>query len=286
MPDIRPAQASWELIDTLKRVWDVRHNYVPIRIAIGRSLFSGDHPCPDNYQADGRTIDTQQVLGTGSDGSLEAIFRALIVQRHGRPLSDEEFLALLKAHIDHGFELIRRDTEVFKAPDDYVDYLVDLTQAGLEQRRLTLPTRAPAVSAVPGVLQLILGTDPRTREPVTVEFNRRTNNYLAVVGKPGSGKTHLVKDLLCQLREVSEFKLNLVFFDYAKGDVAGDERFVRASRSAVVRLPDESIPINPFSRVNIASEMAVRMAAQEFSDTVRDIERNVGTVQGLSLIHI
>jgi hypothetical protein len=36
MPDIRPSQTSWELVDTLKRVWDVRVNYVPIRLAVGR----------------------------------------------------------------------------------------------------------------------------------------------------------------------------------------------------------------------------------------------------------
>lgn len=70
MPDIRPAQASWELVDTLKRVWDVRVNYVPIRIAIGRSLLSGDMPDPEKYPADGRAIDTQQVFSSGTGYTL------------------------------------------------------------------------------------------------------------------------------------------------------------------------------------------------------------------------
>lgn len=63
MPDIRPSQSSWEIVDTLKRVWDVRVNYVPIRVAIGRSLLSGDTPDPAQYTDDGkRAIDTQQIL--------------------------------------------------------------------------------------------------------------------------------------------------------------------------------------------------------------------------------
>lgn len=62
--------------------------------------------------------------------------------------------------------------------------------------------------------------------------------------------------------------------------MADDERFVEAKRAAVVRLPQESLPLNPFSRVNVESEMAVRIAAQEFSDTIRDMERNMGAKQG------
>jgi hypothetical protein len=56
------------------------------------------------------------------------------VQRHGRALSDGEFLRFLKKHIDHGFELIKQDTEKFKDNDEYLNYLVELAQIGLDQR--------------------------------------------------------------------------------------------------------------------------------------------------------
>ncbi len=208
------------------------------------------------------------------------MFRALIVQRHGRALSDEEFLPLLKAHVDHGFQLIAQDCASFKSTDDYVDYLIELTQLGLEQRTLDAPAPLETVSAFTGLLTLKLGMDAKTNEPISVEFNRRTNNYLAVTGKPGSGKTQFVKDLLSQLRQQSDFQVNFIFFDYAKGDVADDKAFVEATRAQVVHLPGESLPLNPFSRVNVASEMAIKMAAQELSDSVRDVERNMGAVQG------
>ena len=131
MPDIKLAHSSWELVDTLKRVWNFRVNYAPIRLAIGRSLLSGDVPDSELRGEDGRAIDTQQIFsGGGTD--YTPLFRALIVQRHGRALGDDEFLQTLKAHIDHGFNLIKNDTEGFKSEDDYVDYLVELTRAGLE----------------------------------------------------------------------------------------------------------------------------------------------------------
>lgn len=161
MPDIRPSQNSWELVDTLKRVWDVRHNYVPIRIVIGRSLLSGDVPRAEDFPDDNkRAIDTQQIFSSGSH-DYAALFRALIIQRHNRPLDDDELLPILKAHVDHGFALIRRDTESFRSPDDYLDYLIELTQTGLEQRHIEAAPSVAAVPAFDGVLRLALGTDAR-----------------------------------------------------------------------------------------------------------------------------
>lgn len=278
MPDIRLAQSSWDLIDTLKRVWNFRVNYAPIRLAIGRSLLSGDVPDFELRGEDGRAIDTQQIFsGGGTD--YTPLFRALIVQRHTRALTDDEFLQLLKAHVDHGFDLIKNDTAGFKSEDDYVDYLVELTRAGLEQRT---QEAAPVIETTPafgGLLDLQIGWNAETDEAVKVEFNRQTNNYLAVTGKPGSGKTQFVKDLLAQIRRQSDFKVNFIFFDYAKGDVADDADFVGATKADVVRLPEESLPLNPFSRVNVNSETAVKVAAQEFADLIRDVEKRLGTVQ-------
>lgn len=114
---------------------------------------------------------------------------------------------------------------------------------------------------------------------IGVEFNRRTNSYLAVTGKPGSGKTQFVKDLLAQIRRQSDFAVNFIFFDYAKGDVADDADFIEATRAEVVRLPDESLPLNPFARVNVNSETAVKVAAQEFADLMESVEKRLGIVQ-------
>lgn len=279
MPDIRPSQSSWEFIDTLKRVWDMRVNYAPIRIAIGRSLLSGDLPNFDDYAADGRAIDTQQVFsGGGTD--YTPLYQSLIVQRHKRALEDEEFLRILKAHIDHGFELIANDTKDFKSGDDYVNYLVELVQAGLGNRDLKPAPTAVATPAFNGLLNLQIGWEAQTDKPFSVEFNRRTNSYLAVTGKPGSGKTQFVKDLLAQIRLKSDFGVNFIFFDYAKGDVAGDKDFVEATKAKIICLPDESLPVNPFARVNVGSETAVKVAAQEFADLIRNIEKQMGIVQG------
>ena len=207
------------------------------------------------------------------------LFRALIVQRHQRILSDDEFLQLLKDHVDHGFDLIRNDTNGFKSEDDYVDYLVELTRTGLEQRTQEAAPTIEATPAFGGLIDLQIGWNADADAAVSVEFNRQTNNYLAVTGKPGSGKTQFVKDLLAQIRRQTEYQVGFIFFDYAKGDVADDADFVAAAKAEVVRLPEESLPVNPFSRVNVNSETAVKVAAQKFADLIRDVEKRLGTIQ-------
>ena len=127
------------------------------------------------------------------------------------------------------------------------------------------------------MLRLEIGWE--NERAVSVEFNRRTNSYLAVMGKPGSGKTQFVKDLLAQIRRQSDFAVNFIFFDYAKGDVADDADFIAATRAEVVRLPESSLPLNPFARVNVNSETAVKVAAQEFADLMESVEKRLGIVQ-------
>lgn len=160
-----------------------------------------------------------------------------------------------------------------------VDYLVELTRTGLEQRSQEV---APTIETTPtfgGLLNLNIGWNAETDAPVKVEFNRQTNNYLAVTGKPGSGKTQFVKDLLAQIRLQSEFKVNARFFRLRQRRCGGRCCFVAATQAEVVRLPEESLPLNPFSRVNANSETNVKVAAQEFADLIRDVERRLRTVQ-------
>lgn len=66
---------------------------------------------------------------SGVETDFTPLFRALVVRRHKRALTDNEFLQLLKAHVRYGFALIKNDSAGFKSKDDYADYLVELARA-------------------------------------------------------------------------------------------------------------------------------------------------------------
>src|SRR3990172_3115915 len=84
---------------------------------------------------------------------------------------------------------------------------------------------------VRNVLRLDVGNIVDTNEPFAWMLNKANNAHSAVVGTTGSGKTHFVKDLLIQITEQTQGNLPFIFFDYARGDVAGDANFVRATKA-------------------------------------------------------
>lgn len=73
-------------------------------------------------------------------------------------------------------------------------------------------------------------------------------------------------------------KLISSFSTCAKSDVANDADFVETTRAGIVRLPEEKLPVNPFSRVNAGSEIDLKVATQKFADLIRDVGRRLGTV--------
>jgi DNA sulfur modification protein DndE len=250
-------------------------DYVAARLALARSLASNQQPpLPEGPNSN------KSILLPTLTRPYESLFRALITQRHQKQLSDAQYIDYLTAHIEHGLELMVKETE----KEDADDYLVRLAREGLEQQgnKGKKTMEAPTVGqAFTGVLTLDLGEDVVTGKTVSVNFNKtdeHNNNYLAVVGKPGSGKTYFVKSLLRKIRYQSGNKINFVFFDYAKGDVAGDEKFVKDAGAKVICVPREPIPINPFW-VSDPTMMSRKMTAQRLVETMKSFEGRLGPKQ-------
>ena len=59
--------------------------------------------------------------------------------------------------------------------------------------------------------------------------SRHANSHLAIMGKPGVGKTQFLLKLLADIRIQSNFQTNFIYFDY-KGDVVDNEHFGRLQR--------------------------------------------------------
>lgn len=250
-------------------------DYVGARLALARSLGSNlQPPLPEGPNSN------KSILLPTLTRPYESLFRSLITQRHQKQFSDAQYIDYLTAHIEHGLDLMVRETE----KEDADDYLVRLVRQGLEQQALlekkTVETPR-AGQAFTGVLTLEIGDDVSTGKAVSVNFNKtdeHNNNYLAVVGKPGSGKTYFVKSLLRKIRQQSGNKINFVFFDYAKGDVAGDEKFVKDTGALVISVPREPIPINPFW-VSDSTMMTRRLTAQRLVETMKSFESRLGPKQ-------
>jgi DNA sulfur modification protein DndE len=203
------------------------------------------------------------------------LIRCLLQQKYQAHLDDRRYEDLLRLHIEHGLQMLIEDTEKFRG----YEYLAQIAQRGLKDAGI--PEEASPSANPPGtygftdLLLLPIGINKSDRQPFSIRFNKfdeHPNCHIGVVGTTGSGKTYFIKYLLTKLREVSQFKTNFIFFDY-KGDVFGDDKFIRETKAEVWRVMQSPLPINIFRGTD------PKKNAERVLELVRGVEANIGKVQ-------
>jgi DNA sulfur modification protein DndE len=224
-----------------------------------------------------KPVDTTNLEITGKEfnrysvtGEYDHLIKALTSEHAGIKLSDEEFFGVhFKAHVDRGVLLLQ--TELLEA--DSIDAFWSNLLRGLPD---PVDDSQKVSSGTTNPINVTVGEEVGTGAPVICPLNSATNPHMAVVGIPGSGKTQFVLKILADIR-TKHPSVNFIFLDYAKGDVAGDKKFVRATNARVYTLPDKTIPINPFilSSYNLSS---IRFSAEEKVESISSYEP-LGPVQ-------
>jgi len=256
-----------------------KHMFQPMRIAFARSLQTRIQvdlneergPRKEGFQMDLVRIEQEDGLA----------LRALLQQYYKCKLTDDEYASYVERHIEHGLDLIFHETEKFHG----YEYLVALAKKGLhgnkENGLLVESDESPLLAdGYKDVLSVHIGTNAATSQPVVINFNKtdeHANNYLGIVGKPGSGKTYFAKHFLTKLREVSRYETNFIIFDYAKGDIADDVEFIEKTQAIVLKVDKEPIPINPFITPD-KSSLEQKRTAGRLVEIICNVE-TIGKVQ-------
>ena len=131
-------------------------------------------------------------------------------------------------------------------------------------------------------LDIFIGRMVLNNEEFIIELNntkKHANSHLAIMGKPGVGKTQFLIKILSDIRVQSQFQTNFIFFDY-KGDVVTNEKFVEVTRARTYRLlqGNERLPINPFILSNY-DEQSILLSAREKAESFASINSKLGVVQ-------
>jgi len=239
------------------------------RIALSLSIrFFNFEELPLN-DTRGREIRRQSLFG-----QEEMLYKAMLCALHKKDFDDEEFFSndsVVKRHLEHGCQLLKSMYE--EAGQDSTELLARL--GGLiEDKGISYsPSEIPKIN-------IHVGTDELTGEKVYFELNntiRHANSHLAIMGKPGVGKTQVLLKILADIRRLSGYQTNFIFFDY-KGDVASRKNFVDVAKAKVFKLPEQVLPINPFV-LSDYSETQVKISAKEKAESFASIHRQFGTVQ-------
>ncbi len=208
----------------------------------------------------------------GADGPL---IHALIAHVYERPdITDDEFYSnrsIIKNHIDRGSTHLE---QWFNESERDVSRLIErlLDEVEFAGRRELMGC----------VLDVLLGHTMLDNRNVVAELNntaRHANSHLAIMGKPGVGKTQFLLKILTDIRIQSNFQTHFIYFDY-KGDVVGNARFLDLAKAQPYRLlqSGQNLPINPFI-LPVYDDQTINVSAREKAESFASINARLGVVQ-------
>lgn len=179
--------------------------------------------------------------------------------------------SIVKNHIDHGAALL---WEIFyKNGEDinkwYSEIISTIHLSGAKE----IKTKD---------LDIFIGRNILTNIDLIMPLNDTTkhaNSHLAIMGKPGVGKTQFLLKILADIRIQSNFQTNFIFFDY-KGDVVDNDTFTEVTRARTYKLlqNNEYLPISPFILPQY-NEQDIQLSAREKAESFASINSKLGVVQ-------
>ena len=176
-------------------------------------------------------------------GNDELFIRSLLAHVHEKAEINEDVFfsnkSLIKNHIDQGsLSLEQMYIENGTNADSLIKHLVNLVEF---QGRKELRGKG---------LDIFIGRTLLQKSDLVMQLNntdKHANSHLAIMGKPGVGKTQFLLKILADIRIQSNYQTHFIYFDY-KGDVVENERFLEVAKAQPFRLlqGNQRLPINPF----------------------------------------
>jgi DNA sulfur modification protein DndE len=208
-------------------------------------------------------------------GEDEVFLRAMISFVYQKPEITEDELfsnrSIVKNHIDSGALIL---ASLFQECGRNAESLINRMVGEVEF--------AGRREALGHGLNVFIGRTLLKDAELVAELNntaRHANSHLAIMGKPGVGKTQFLLKILADIRVQSNYQTNFIYFDY-KGDVVDNVRFLEISKAQPFRLLQggQSLPINPFVLPSY-DEQTVNVSAREKAESFASINTKLGVVQ-------
>jgi DNA sulfur modification protein DndE len=208
-------------------------------------------------------------------GADEVFIRTLIASvYHKAEISEDDFYSnksIIKYHIDSGSSLLQKMfIECGRDASKLIAQLVNCVE--FEGRK----------EFIGKGLDVLIGKQLLNKQEVILELNntiKHANSHLAIMGKPGVGKTQILLKILSDIRVQSNYQTNFIYFDY-KGDVVDNTKFLEITRTQPYALlhENQSLPINPFVLPDY-QEQTINVSAREKAESFASISSKLGVVQ-------
>ncbi|MBF0258980.1 MAG: DndE family protein [Desulfamplus sp.] len=244
--------------------------YIIARMAFSLSIVEDGKNVPSSTEFSGSEMKRPTFIGQD-----ELFIKTLISQVYGiSDISEESFYSnksIIKNHIDNGAKKLRK---LFEESGNSADLML---------KKLVEKVEFKGRKEIIGKgFQIFLGREILKRNDVVMELNNtliHANSHIAIMGKPGVGKTQFLLKILADIRIQSNFQTNFIYFDY-KGDVADNEKFCNLAKVQVYSLMqgEQTLPINPFVLPDY-DEQSINLSAREKAESFASINSKIGVVQ-------
>lgn len=275
MVHLKTSAGAREILERFRRSTGVRPN-LWARAALGYSLSLDGEPGEGPFDSDGTEFQERVLFGDDAP-----VFLALLRQRAGANLADEQITPLVKRHIERGLDHFSEQfARLNRRGDELMLLFLRQCTARPAPTAASEPRHSPAASATQGfALALDLGMIVGTTEPATHTLNGPGSApHVAVMGRNATGKTRTALTLLSQIQSDAPHPIPFLIFDYAKGDIAANRDFIQSTGAAVVSLPGQTIALAPLA-IARRDEHSVGRAAHRFRDTMRSVVPGLGAKQ-------
>lgn len=252
-----------------------KDDYIPMRIAWGRSMQTGADPVVPETEEPSKVNTPKEVQITTFEQKEGLLFRALVSQRYKRKIEGDEYVDMLTRHIEHGLWLIATETEKLK---DY-DYIIAISSISNMGDRKVINNTDESLSVNSDVVKVRIGIEKQSQKPIEYTINVANNPHFAIIGGSGSGKTYFLKHLLTEIRKQSDYHTHFVIFDYKDGDIARDNNFIANTSATIINVgnEDKPLPLNIFAGAK--TEIERKQRAERIVEIVKNVEANIGKVQ-------
>jgi len=262
-------RATDEILSAL-RLETKLEKYILARIAFSLSLAEDGYKVPVSSDFSGAEVKRPTFIGQD-----ELFIKTLIKDAYNQGDIEEDTFysnkSIIKNHIDSGAQRLKI---LFEESGNNADLLIKKLISKVEFRgRREVLGRG---------FEILLGKESLQKNDVSMELNNTSihaNSHLAIMGKPGVGKTQFLLKILTDIRHQSNFQTNFIYFDY-KGDVADNQKFCDVSKVQTYRLLQgtQTLPVNPFI-LSAYDEQAINVSAREKAESFASINSKLGVVQ-------
>lgn len=271
---LKTSKEAREILERLRRA-GVRPN-LWARAALGYSLSLADPPEDGGYDSEGTEF--QEAVFFGED---KGVLLALLRQKTREAIPGEEAGPLIKLHVERGLRHFSDEYERLNRRGD--ELLLSLHSGVGDAGKETTPAPIQLLEQPPKGAKfkvvLSIGKAPGSGKELAYTLNAPGSApHVAIMGRNGSGKTRTAISLLTQLAGERACRVPFLIFDYAKGDIADNKGFVKATGARVVSLPKKVIALAPLA-LGQRDEYAVSFAAHRFRDTISAVVRGLGPKQ-------